>query len=59
MASHIACCAVCCAHSHFHKLPPRPQAGVALEVGIAVELLLGLVINLVVLYSTGESALVI
>jgi len=39
--------------SHFHKLPPGLQAGVALELGVAVELLLGLVINIVVLHSTG------
>lgn len=45
------CCAVLC--SHFHKLPPGLQKGVALELGVAVEMLLGLIINLVVLHATG------
>eukprot|EP00879_Flechtneria_rotunda_P007675 GHRR01008048.1.p1 GENE.GHRR01008048.1~~GHRR01008048.1.p1 ORF type:complete len:204 (+),score=53.91 GHRR01008048.1:111-722(+) len=36
---------------HFPKLPGGLQQGVQLEVGVAVELLLGVVLNFVVLYS--------
>jgi hypothetical protein len=37
-------------------LPGGLKAGVQLQVGVAVEVLLGLVLNLVVLYASGEFA---
>jgi hypothetical protein len=40
--------------SHFHKLPGGLRQGVALQVGVAVEMLLGCILNIVVLYSGGE-----
>jgi hypothetical protein len=40
--------------SRFHTLPGGLKAGVQLQVGVAVEMLLGMVLNMVVLYASGE-----
>eukprot|EP00775_Hariotina_reticulata_P013405 gene13405-13533_t len=36
---------------HFHKLPGGLRQGVALQVGVGVEMLLGCILNMVVLYA--------
>jgi hypothetical protein len=46
--------AAAAAASRFHTLPGGLKAGVQLQVGVAVEMLLGMVLNVVVLYASGE-----
>lgn len=52
LASAAVCLHLCC--SRFPQLPGGLQPGVQLRTGVAVEMLLGLILNVVVLYATGE-----
>lgn len=48
-------CDMFCDGSRFHQLPGGLKDGVQLHIGVGVEMALGLVLNIVVLYAMGES----
>lgn len=55
MFTPLSCCCGCvCCCSRFPQLPGGVKEGVGLQAGIAVEMLLGLVLNVVVLYAMGR-----
>lgn len=49
----VGVCMYLCVCSKFHTLPGGLKDGVQLEVGVLVEMLLGMVLNVVVLHASG------